>query len=179
MPMIGEIRMFAFGRAPTDWLLCDGSAKRISDHDLLFVLLGITYGGDGSETFCLPDMRGRVPLNQGQGNSQDNRTPRYLGARGGSETVALQVSDIPAHTHSFAVAGDLANSLKPDGNLLGVPVNDKMYVAAADIGTSVSSATADNTTSFAGTSTPHENTMPTLTLSYCICAKGYFPSRDH
>jgi microcystin-dependent protein len=178
-PMIGEIRMFAFGRAPSDWLLCDGSAQRISDYDTLFVLLGTTYGGDGAETFCLPDMRGRVPVHQGQGMSQGNNlTNRFLGANGGSETVALQVNHMPTHTHSFAVASDPANSLKPNGNLLGKPVGDKMYVAAAAIGTSASGSTADTTTSVAGASTPHENTMPTLTLSYCICAKGYFPSQS-
>ncbi|EJL94400.1 microcystin-dependent protein [Herbaspirillum sp. CF444] len=177
-PMIGEVRMFAFGRAPIDWLLCDGSIKQINDYDLLFTVLGTTYGGDGVTTFALPDMRGRVPVHQGQGVSGSGAmTNRYLGVKGGSETVTLQVAHIPAHTHAFEVSGDQANNVKPDGALLAKPVGDNIYVKPENIKTAAPLSTADATTSITGASTPHENTMPTLTLSYCICARGYFPSR--
>jgi len=177
-PMIGEIRMFAFGRVPTDWLLCDGSAKRINDYDTLYMLLGTTYGGDGVETFALPDMRGRVPVHQGQGiGASGNMTNRNPGEKGGSETVALQLTHVPAHTHAFSVSSDAGNNLQPSGNLLGAASDDHMYVAPDKIGTTLPGPTADTTTSVVGGSKPHENTMPTVTLSYCICARGYFPSR--
>src|SRR5450830_1502741 len=178
-PMIGEIRLFAFGRAPRGWLLCDGSTPRITDYERLFFVINTSYGGDGAETFGLPDMRGRVPVHQGQGISKGvNLSNRYLGAKGGSETVTLQVNHIPAHTHAFQVSSDQADSLQPEGKLLGAPVGDNMYVAPDKIGAAVSGSTADTTTTVVGGSKAHENTMPTLALSYCICADGNFPSRD-
>jgi len=177
-PMIGEVRMFAFGRAPVDWLLCDGSTKRISDYDFLFAAIGTTYGGDGAETFCLPDLRGRVPVHQGQGAGASGAlSNRNIGSQGGSEKVTLQVAHIPAHTHAFEVSGDQANNLKPDGALLAKAVGDNIYVKPENIKTATPISTSDATTSVTGESRPHENTMPTLTLSYCICAKGFFPSR--
>lgn len=177
-PMIGEVRMFAFGRAPVDWLLCDGSLKQISDYDALFALIGTTYGGDGMSNFALPDLRGRVPVHQGQGMSRSGAmTDRKLGVKDGSETVTLQVAHIPAHTHAFEVSGDQANSLTPDGALLAKAVGDTIYVKPENIKSAAPLSTADTTTSVTGASAPHENTMPTLVLSYCICAKGYFPSR--
>lgn len=178
-PTLGEIRLFAFNRAPTDWLLCDGSAREINEYPELFALISTTYGGDGGQTFGLPDLRGRVPVHQGQGRSDaGNLSNRSLGAKGGSETVALKVAHMPAHTHSFSVSRDIADGTKPEKSLLGSPVGDRMYVAPGNIGTAASASTDDTTTSISGESAPHENTMPTLTLSYCICAQGYFPSQS-
>lgn len=178
-PMIGEIRMFAFSRTPLDWLPCDGSLKRIQDYDALFVLLGTTYGGDGAETFGLPDMRGRVPVHQGKGVATSGAlTQRYLGVRGGSETVTLLAAHIPAHTHPFSVSNDFANATDPEGALLSRISGDNLYVAPDQIGTSAAGATAADTLSAAGGSVAHENTMPTLTMSYCICARGFFPSKS-
>jgi len=176
--MIGEIRMFAFGRTPVNWLPCDGSLVNINDYDNLFILLGTTYGGDGVVKFGVPDLRGRVPVHQGQGMARSGKlTQRYLGTRGGSEAVTLLPAHLPAHTHPFSVSSDVANAATPEGGLLSRMTDDNLYVAPEKIGAAVSGTTASSTTSVAGGSTPHENSMPTLTLSYCICARGIFPSK--
>lgn len=94
-PMIGEIRMLAFSRAPQGWLPCDGGIYRIADHDELFMAIGATYGGDGASTFGVPDLRGQVPVHQGLGRSTGARR-RLVGEGGGKETVALEVSHLPA-----------------------------------------------------------------------------------
>jgi microcystin-dependent protein len=174
-PTIGEVRMFAFGRAPTGWLVCDGSTVKIDDHSELFMLLGARFGGDGGETFGLPDLRGRVPLHQGQGVGLTNRN---LADKGGSETAILQTQHMPTHTHAFMVSTDLADQTDPTDKMLAAPDNDdKMYAAPDTVAILTPAATADATTTIAGASEAHDNTMPTLTVSYCIAAKGSFPSR--
>jgi len=92
--------------------------------------------------------------------------------------VSLQSAHIPAHTHAFSVSSDAADATTPDGNLLGRAGDDNMYVAPEKIGSVVARATADSTTTVVGASTAHDNTMPTLSVSYCICARGLFPSRS-
>ncbi|MCA1326901.1 phage tail protein [Herbaspirillum sp. alder98] len=170
--------MFAFSKAPSKWLLCDGSMLKISEYQDLFMLLGTSYGGDGAETFQLPDMRGRVPLHQGQGvSATGNLSKRVLGRWGGLEKVTLDSAHIPVHSHGFWVSSDLADNTSPDGRLLARGDNENLYVAPAKIGSAVSGVTATATTSAAGGSKAHENMMPTLTVSYCICADGFFPPR--
>src|SRR6476661_6056725 len=95
-PFIGEIRMFAGNFAPAGWAFCDGAILQISGHDALFNLIGTTYGGDGQQTFALPDLQGRIPVHAGAGS--DGITYQ-LGEKGGTETVTLTTSQIPAHTH--------------------------------------------------------------------------------
>ena len=173
--VIGEIRMFSFARAPVGWHVCDGSLLNISDHEKLFTLIGITYGGDGARTFGLPDLRGRVPLQQGQGVSL---SARPLGANGGIETVVLQATEA-AHGHPLAVSTDLANQSAPKGNVLASSgANDKLYVEAAAVASQRAVSTKTMTDSY-GKGGAHDNVMPTLTITYCICTDedGIFPSR--
>src|SRR3954469_17037420 len=113
-PYIGEIRMFAGNFAPLNWAICDGSLQAIANNDALYALLGTTYGGDGVNTFALPDLRGRAPVHQGTyaGNSF------IIGQSSGAETVTLTSNQMPAHSHvpqaASGASGNPANS--PAGN---------------------------------------------------------------
>src|SRR5947209_15367920 len=106
-PFIGEIRMFGGNFPPNGWALCDGQLLPISENDVLFQLIGTTYGGDGQETFALPDLRGRLPLHQGNGFT--------ISETGGVETVTLTTSQIPAHSHALLGTGNLATVTSPQG----------------------------------------------------------------
>src|SRR6058998_3475179 len=110
-PFIGEIRMFGGNFAPVGWAFCNGALIPISENDALFNLIGTTYGGDGQETFALPDLQGRVPIHRGNGYT--------LAETGGVETVTLTTSQIPQHTHPFLVSTDTGAQISPGNNVLG------------------------------------------------------------
>lgn len=174
-PYIGEIRMFAFGTrgAPNNWQACDGSLLPIAQYDALFALIGTTYGGDGQTTFAVPDLRGRVPIHQGQGPGLSNYV---IGQRAGTETVTVLPTQMPAHTH-VAVATTAAASTGSPGNgvLPGAVANQTMYVTDTTGGAPFTLAASSVTN--AGGSQPHENCMPTLTVQFCIATFGIFPSQ--
>lgn len=172
-PYVGEIRLFAFPRIPSGWFACDGSLKSIAENEVLFTLLGTTYGGDGVNTFAVPDLRGQVPLHMGTGPGLSNRP---LGQRSGSESVTLLPTQLPLHTHPFSVNSTLATSNVPAANLLltAPSNNDKMYTS--DLTGLTAYALAPASTGATGGNLPHENTMPTLTASFCIAWAGIFPS---
>lgn len=182
---VGEIRMFAGNYAPGGWSFCDGKTLPISGNEVLFVLIGTTYGGDGQTTFALPDMRGRVPLGPSQGTGFTNRS---VGQSGGSEMVTLLVTQIPAHTHGIDVS-----NLRPLA---------KDYSNASSSGTSDSSlgkysalvpglkqygktkGTGKTSPIFSATLPPygqnhaHENMQPSLGVNFIISLYGIFPSRS-
>src|ERR1700726_3720239 len=110
-PYVGEIRMFAGNFAPAAWMFCEGQLLPISEYETLFNLIGTTYGGDGQSTFALPDLRGRLPIHQGNGFT--------LAETGGVETVTLPVPQIPAHSHPYLGTTNFTNSGAPTGNLVG------------------------------------------------------------
>ena len=174
-PFVGEIRLFAFPRIPLGWLACDGSTQPISEYQVLYTLLGTTFGGNGQTTFALPDMRGQIPLHQGTGQGL---TPRLLGQSGGNENVTLVPSNIPAHNHSYNATIANATSSEPATNmtLATVANGDTMYT------TSIVGLTpfvmSPASTSMVGGSQAHDNTMPTLTVSFCIAYQGIFPSQQ-
>lgn len=173
-PYIGEIRMFAFGTrgAPSGWQACDGSLLPISEYDALFALVGTTYGGDGQTTFAVPDLRGRVPIHQGQGAGLSNYV---IGQRAGTETVTVLPTQMPAHTHTLLTTTAAASALTPGTTLLpGSVSGDNFYLSDVTGATAV--AMSAQSTSLAGGSQPHENCMPTLTVQYCIATQGIFPS---
>jgi len=172
-PFIGEIRMFGFGRIPNGWLACDGSLQSIAQNDVLYNLLGTTYGGDGVTTFALPDLRGQAPVHQGNGQGL---TPRVIGEKGGSETVTLTTAQLPAHTHTFLADQAVAAASRPDPTqTLGALPADTQYL------TDVTGATMyplqENAIAIAGDGSPHDNMMPSLTVSICIAAAGIYPSQ--
>ncbi|WP_215410273.1 tail fiber protein [Janthinobacterium sp. JC611] len=172
---VGEIRQFAFSRVPNGWFACDGSLKSIADYQVLFVLLGTTYGGDGQNTFGLPDLRGQLPLHQGQGTGLTNRV---IGAYGGSETVTLTTATIPQHTHTYYATNTTADVATPGPTLaLGAATGgDNMYAtsAAGSVPLVLSTAACGS----AGGNLPHENCMPTMAVSFCIAWQGIFPTQQ-
>src|SRR3954449_11195634 len=109
-PYVGEIRMFAGNFAPAGWMFCEGQLLPISENEILFQLIGTTYGGDGQSTFALPDLRGRIPLHFGNGF--------VLAETGGAESVTLTVNQIPAHSHALLATTSLGTATTPQDNLL-------------------------------------------------------------
>jgi microcystin-dependent protein len=175
-PYIGEIRMFGFGTrgAPNGWQGCDGSLLPISEYDALFALIGTTYGGDGQVTFGVPDLRGRLPIHQGTG---PGLSTYVIGQKAGTETVTVLPTQMPAHTHAMLATTATATSLTPGPSLLpGAVSGDSFY--ATDLTGAAAIAMSAQSTSSAGGSQPHDNTMPTLTVQYCIATQGIFPSQS-
>ena len=167
-PYIGEIRMFS-GNFPTaGWAFCDGQLLPISENETLFVVIGTTYGGDGQETFALPNLQSRIPLHIGQGSGLSSYT---LGEMGGAEQVTLTVQQTPTHTHAprASDAGGTADS--PGNNFWSASSLGKPYVAGP-------SNTPMNPQSITptGGSQPHENMIPFLCVNYIISLFGLFPS---
>jgi microcystin-dependent protein len=170
-PYAGEIRLFAFWRIPNGWLACDGSLQSISNYEILYTLIGTVYGGDGVTTFGLPDLRGRIPVHQGQGTGLTNRP---LGQGFGTETVTLTVQQMAAHTHGFLATTTAATTDTPGPALLPGTSSVSPYISNLTGANPVT--LASTTTTMTGGSQPHDNMMPTLALSYCIAAFGVFPS---
>lgn len=172
-PFLGEIRMFAFGRTPQGWQACDGSLLPIAQFDALFALIGTIYGGDGQTTFAVPDLRGRIPVHQGQGPGLSNYV---IGQRAGTETVTLLPAQMPAHVHALQSTTAAATATSPGNTLLpGAVSGDTFYVS--DITGATAGALSAQAASPVGGSQPHDNTMPTLTVQFCIATQGIFPSR--
>ena len=174
-PYIGEIRMFGFGTrgAPLGWQACDGSLLAISEYDALFALIGTTYGGDGQVTFAVPNLRGRLPLHQGTG---PGLTTRVLGEVSGSETVTVLPTQMPAHTHVLSVTSATSTSITPGNTLLPAAVSGDTFYVNTVTGNNPVAMSAQMTTQSVG-SQPHDNTMPTLTVQFCIATQGIFPSQ--
>lgn len=173
-PYVGEIRLLSFSFAPVGWLNCSGQLLAISSYDMLFSLLGTTYGGDGQNTFALPDLRGRVPVGFGQGPGLSSYP---LGETAGSETVTLMAQQLPAHSHEFRATTAQATETAPANTLqLGTPAGgDTLY--ATDVTGITPDALSPATIGNNGGNQAHDNLMPTLTASFCIAYEGIYPSR--
>lgn len=165
-PYVGEIRMFAGNFAPAGWMFCEGQLLPISEYQTLFNLIGTTYGGDGQNTFALPDLRGRLPIHQGGGFT--------LAETGGVEEVTLTVSQIPAHSHPFLGSADFANSGSPSTAVLGQLTGGvKLYTGVV----AGAQHLAPGTISATGGSQPHSNFQPYLCINFIISLFGVFPSQ--
>jgi microcystin-dependent protein len=179
-PFLAEIRIFPFNFAPTGWALCNGQLMSISQNTALFSLIGTFYGGDGKVTFGLPDLQGAVPLHAG-GGAGPGLSQYFLGETGGSETVQLLQSELPAHghtPHALLLGAAVANI--PDGNSVFAASNGgQAYVSATDgSGNPVSRPlTPMAVVQPAGGGQPHTNLMPYVTLNFCIALQGVFPQR--
>ncbi len=161
-PYVGEIRMFAGNFAPAGWMFCEGQLLPISEYETLFNLIGTTYGGDGQSTFSLPDLRGRLPLHQGNGF--------ILAETGGAEEITLTVSQIPAHSHPLLASSNAASALTPAGNV-PAEASKRFYVTPSS-----TVAMAPNGISATGGSQPHTNFQPYLCVDFIISLFGIFPS---
>ncbi|MCY1078456.1 phage tail protein [Archangium lansingense] len=171
-PFIGQIVMFAGNFAPRGWAFCQGQILPIAQNQALFSILGTTYGGNGQTTFALPDLRGRYPMQPGQG---PGLSPRTLGEQGGSETVTLIANQMPAHNHTINVSSQDGDTETPVGTVLaadstggnlnyrGAPIDGTMNPAAIGI---------------AGGSQPHNNMSPFLCVNFIIALEGVYPSRN-
>src|SRR5438876_599539 len=171
-PFVAKIRIFPFNFAPRGWAFCDGQILPISQNTALFSLLGTTYGGDGKSNFALPNMQGNAPMHPGQG---PGLSLHDLGETGGSETVTLLESEIPAHSHAMTAATTSANSKSPAGNVLARAGGGNVYMPAGNPLVSMS----DQALAPAGGDQPHNNLMPYLTLNFCIALQGVFPPRPN
>jgi microcystin-dependent protein len=168
-PYVGEIRMFAGNFAPASWMFCEGQTLAIIDNETLYQLLGTTYGGDGVQTFNLPDLRGRVPIHQGTGPGVGVTFP--LAERAGVEEVTLTVQQIPVHNHPILAAGP-GSAISPGGNLPAESYNVTPYINDAPNGNFASTAISP-----AGGSQPHTNFQPYLCVDFIISLLGIFPSQ--
>src|SRR5215217_7986786 len=159
-PFVGEIRMFAGNFPPAGWAFCEGQPLPISENEVLFQLIGTTYGGDGESTFNLPDLQGRLPVHQGTGGEG---ITYILGESGGVEEVTLTVQQIPVHTHSLLGSTDTGSSPTPVDNVLAASNTVSMYKAAA-----VTGAMNAQSAGPAGGSQPHTNFQPYLCIDFII-----------
>jgi microcystin-dependent protein len=174
-PFVAEIRIFPFNFAPKGWAFCNGQLLPISQNTALFSLLGTTYGGDGKSTFALPDMQGNSPMHPGQGPGLSLHS---LGETGGSQTVTLLVSEIPAHAHfvgrASAINGD---SVTPVGSVWAQSAAGRGSAALYHEAPANAKVNPIFSLSVTGGSLPHNNMQPYLTLSFCIALQGVFPPR--
>jgi microcystin-dependent protein len=165
-PFLSELKIVSFNFAPQGWAFCNGQLLPINQNQALFALLGTTYGGNGQTNFALPDLRGRVPIHFGNGHT--------LGEKAGTESVTVNIQQMPTHIHVARASANDANTNIPDNTVLlaGSAPND-LYTGAAAL-TALTPSTITNV----GGSQPHENRQPFLTLNYIIALQGIFPSQN-
>ena len=162
-PYISEIRIFAGNFAPAGWMFCEGQLLPISENETLFNVIGTTYGGDGQSTFALPDLRGRLPMHQGNGVN--------IAETGGVESVTLTVSQIPAHSHAFLATSNPGGTTNPNPNLTSNSPNVNVYIEDVT-GVNMSAQGIGSV----GGSQPHTNFQPYLCVNFIISLFGLFPS---
>src|SRR3954463_13830075 len=168
-PYVGEIRLFAGNFNPAGWMMCSGAQLPISENETLFQLIGTTFGGDGQSTFNLPDLQSRIPIHMGTGGGSTYQ----LAESGGTETVTLNINQIPSHTPPAGASTDQGTQLAPAGNTLAAlsPVSIyKPNAAAPNLPMNANSVTPQ------GGSQPHDNMQPFLCINYIISLFGIFPS---
>jgi microcystin-dependent protein len=163
-PYVGEIRMFAGNFAPAGWMMCEGQLLPITENETLFQLIGTTYGGDGQSTFALPDLRGRVPVHQGNGF--------ILAETGGAESITLTVQQLPVHSHPLVASVADGTSVNPGGAVLAQtqPGIARYFEDAPTVNMSPQAISS------IGGSQPHENMQPYLCVNFIISLFGIFPS---
>jgi microcystin-dependent protein len=178
-PYMSEIRIMAFDFAPQGWAQCNGQLLPINSNQALFSLLGTTFGGNGQTTFGLPDLRGRIAIDEGNGHA--------LGEVGGEQGHTLTVAELPTHIHTFNVDATTpasSNVTTPAANTVfgqsvGAPSTGSSFaVSMYDVPSAGTQAMAPATLATTGGSQPHENMQPYLVLNFCIALQGVFPSRN-
>jgi microcystin-dependent protein len=167
-PYVGEIRLFAGNFAPNGWNFCDGSLVSIAENEVLFQLIGTTYGGDGVSTYALPDLRSRVPVHQGFSPGGTF----VIGQNGGLESVTLTIAQLPAHSHLAQANSAAGNQSSPNGGVWAQSTLDQFSSATP------ATPMAGNAVALTGGSQPHDNMLPFLGLSFIISMFGVFPSQN-
>ena len=171
-PYLGEIRIFAGNYAPEGWAFCDGQILPVAQNAALFSLFGTTYGGDGQNTFALPDLQGCAPMHWGAGA---DLTPRRIGETGGDVCARMVPAHLPPHAHTLSANDETAVSATPTGNLTAAFDDDAMRLYAAP--TNPPAPFAGQALAMAGSSVPHDNVQPYLGLHFIVALKGMFPNR--
>ncbi len=178
---IGMIKLFAGNFAPQDWAYCNGQLMSIQQYTPLYALLGTTYGGDGTTTFALPDLRGRTPVCFGQAPGMSYYAPA---ARGGVETVTLTQLQLPTHSHALNAATANGNAALPNTGLLATSTGESSggdtftgNLYQTQTGTPTLTGTNPNNIGFAGNNQPHDNRPPFMALNYIICLSGLYPQQ--
>lgn len=166
-PFVGEIRMGGWNFAPAGWALCNGALVSISQNQVLFQLIGTTYGGNGQTNYQLPNLQGRVPVHQGSLTGQNY----VLGQQGGSENVTLTTNQLPAHAHAFEVSTAVATTNTPTGNFVAATTQNTYTTGSGNV--PMGNAVGSN-----GGSQPHANVQPFLCVTYIISLFGIFPSQS-
>jgi microcystin-dependent protein len=169
-PFVGECRLIGFNFAPSGWLMCQGQLISISENPTLYQLIGTTYGGDGQQTFAMPDLQGRVPIHQGSFQS----VPFTIGQRAGVEAVTVTTQQMPTHSHLLQASGSNGNSNNPVNNVLAGNATQVYY------GPNPAPVRAMNQAAitFAGGSLPHSNLQPYLTMTWVISLFGIYPTQS-
>jgi microcystin-dependent protein len=162
-PYVGEIRMFGGNFAPAGWMFCEGQLLPISENETLFQLIGTTYGGDGQETFALPDLRGRIPIHQGNGF--------ILAETGGAEEITLTVAQVPSHVHAPLCSFGTASVQDPSNSVPAVSTAQAYFNSFVNP-TNLSAQAIGPV----GGSQPHTNFQPYLCVDFIISLFGIFPS---
>lgn len=170
-PYVGEIRMFGGSFAPAGWAFCAGQLMAISQNDTLFTLIGTTFGGDGQETFGIPDLQGRAPVHQGQGPGIKQNY--QIGEKGGVESVTLTGQQMPVHNHAVLASNDPATSTTASGNITASTNQLKIFTESA-----ASKQFPANALTPVGGSQPHENMQPYLAISFIISLFGIYPTQS-
>jgi microcystin-dependent protein len=160
--------LFAGNFAPVGWMFCEGTPLPISENEVLFQLIGTTYGGDGEETFNLPNLASRVPIHMGTG---PDGTTYQIGEMNGTEQETLSTQQIPNHNHALVATGAAATELVPGSNVTA-EAQKRFYSTAAPAAQMATTAIGP-----AGGSQPHENTQPFLCINFIISLFGVFPSQ--
>lgn len=170
-PYVGEIRLFAGNFAPNGWMFCEGQTLPISENEVLFQLIGTTYGGDGEETFNLPNLASRAPMHMGTG--PEGQTYQ-IGEMAGTEQETLTVQQIPVHTHALVASTASGTSATPAGNVLATTAGgiSLYYEGGTDSALHATAITP------VGGSQPHENVQPFLCINHIISLFGVFPSQS-
>ena len=165
-PFLSEIRIMSFNFAPKGWALCNGQLLPINQNQALFSLLGTTYGGDGRVNFALPDLRGRVPIHDGDGHT--------LGEKGGEYNHTLTMSEMPQHIHFAVAANVVPTAVNPSNTrVLSQSSGSNLYAVPTNL-----QPMATNMITQVGGSQAHTNQQPYLTLNFCIALQGIFPSQN-
>ncbi len=168
-PYLGEIIVVAFNFPPIGWAECNGQIMSISQNSALFQLIGTTYGGDGVQTFALPDLRGRTPLHQGQG---PGLSPYVIGQTGGVEQVTLNVNQMPQHSHQVFGSTNPGTLGSPSGSVWATQTRAAVYSSSEN------TDMAPGTLGMTGGGQPHDNLSPYLTMNYIIALEGIFPTQN-
>jgi microcystin-dependent protein len=172
---MGQIMLTGFGFAPKNFAMCDGRLMSVNQSSALFSLLGTQFGGDGRMTFALPDLRGRVPVGKGESQDPNWRPAHYpIGTAGGSEGVALNSDQVPAHLHAASGTANTGTNHLPNGGLYGTSASGNLYAPVKGNG----QVTLAPQTLAAGGALPHGNMQPFRVVNFNIALFGIFPSRS-